>query len=69
MWAVMLVRAVDYKKKVYLPSVPGLDDKCKALAEEHCGLRLSEWKVMWYDDENDPQIVSEFLPPDYKPTV
>jgi hypothetical protein len=53
-WAVMLVRHWDYDRKVYIPSRTELDNRCKALAEEYCGLRLSEWKVMWFDDENNP---------------
>jgi hypothetical protein len=47
----------------------GLDDRSKALVEEHCGLKLSEWKVMWFDDENDPHTFSEFLLQDYKPAM
>jgi hypothetical protein len=69
MWAVMLVRHWDYDRKVYIACKGTLHDRSKALAEEYCGLKLSEWKVMWYDEENDPDIYSEFLTPDDKPSI
>jgi hypothetical protein len=69
MWAVMLVRHREYDKKVYIACKGPSHDQSKALAEKYCGLKLSEWKVMWYDEENDPDIYSEFLPPDHEPSI
>lgn len=65
----MLVRHWEYDRKVYIPCKGVVHDRRKALAEEYCGIKLSDWKVMWYDEDGDPDLLSEFLPHDYKPSM
>ncbi|QRV97365.1 hypothetical protein RhiJN_25384 [Ceratobasidium sp. AG-Ba] len=49
----MIIRRIS-RQKVYIPPRPdqtGPDATMKALIKEHLGLEVSDWMVMWYEND------------------
>ncbi|KAG8738771.1 hypothetical protein FRC10_006488 [Ceratobasidium sp. 414] len=59
----MLVRRSKRQKMYIPPNESNFDQNGKALVEQHFGLKVSDWKVVWFDND-DPALLSEFLEPE-----
>ncbi|KAG9082083.1 hypothetical protein FRC06_005232 [Ceratobasidium sp. 370] len=59
----MLVRRYSPHKKYIAPSRSGFDVIGKKLIKQHLGLNVSNWKVVWYDN-NDPELWTSVLEPE-----
>ncbi|KAG8735727.1 hypothetical protein FRC10_010227 [Ceratobasidium sp. 414] len=60
--ALMLVRRYSPHKAYMAPSRRGFDVNGKKLIKQHLGLKVSDWKVVWYD-EDDPALHTFVLKP------
>ncbi|KAG9092830.1 hypothetical protein FRC06_011774 [Ceratobasidium sp. 370] len=60
-FGLMLGRRYSENKEYFAPD-PVRDLPLKEAVEKEFGLKVSEWVVIWYSDE-DPDMISEFVSP------